>query len=704
MKSSREALLACLVLAALASNPANGQDCPGGMPVTYVKYSNAAPRSVVQPILLYASVPGVAITAECYNRCRKSMDCAGFIIDYPSTSCYRVPNMGSSTDNIVVSSNSNFFRKACLRVPDSCNRKAWPVEVSMDYELTGFQFSVIPNVVDKWQCAQQCLDQNCKSANYYRKSRTCSLNSETRRTKPAAFSPSPNQVEYLENQCSGLPPGINEFQSCWHEPVFNRTLQQVDLQVENINIEQCKERCETEEYFTCRGFTFKCPTNAFYGGSICLLHSDDTFTAGPLIPSTCATYVERINCIDLSVSCSDTMMTVALRSPGFKGRMFVLGRPEECGVNGRHMDTTTMTLPITENHMQRNPCDVLVARSGHSDRKLATAVVVVQHHPIIQTVGDRVTRLSCSVGLDSRYASSLGSRPQNITLDATFGVAEPTIHNTVYNDGGFDANGLVGSANLVAKMRILEVGRGAKKVSEVTLGDELELRIDVNHPYNATKLRAGHLVASSGDGLDSLLLLDWRGCPPEPATFPVLDFMPPNSMVARFKAFRFPSSPVLRFSLMLMFCDQDFCKPSDCGNGQLSYGRRRRAVPPSPSPSTVEGKAKEVPLQLAIVVRSLEEQEEIAASQNLINGNASSSTAVEDRSPRKLVASVFRANELCISWTTGLAIVFILVAVQTLIVLACWSCLRQSKQKALNDRVILTSDFQPRHVTWADHQ
>jgi len=131
-------------------------------------------------------------------------------------------------------------------------------------------------------------------------------------------------------------------------------------------------------------------------------------------------------------------------------------------------------------------------------------------------------------------------------------------------------------------MRILEVGRNVKQVSEVKLGDELELRIDVNHPYSetyiimasikstrnytkiivldSTQLRAGHLIASSGDGLDSLLLLDWRGCPPEPSTFPVLNLTPPNSMVARFKAFRFPSSPVLRFSLMMMFCDQ-LCKP-----------------------------------------------------------------------------------------------------------------------------------------------
>jgi len=168
------------------------------------------------------------------------VDCAGFIIDYTSTSCYRVPNMGSSTDNIVVTPNVNFFRKACLRgkcstdiytagsvkylptqsnvitsdvfailVPESCNRRAWPIEVSMYYEISGFQYSVVPNVGDKWRCAQLCIDQNdCKSANYFRLTKMCSLNSETRKTKPTAFNPSRNQVEYLENECANTLPGL----------------------------------------------------------------------------------------------------------------------------------------------------------------------------------------------------------------------------------------------------------------------------------------------------------------------------------------------------------------------------------------------------------------------------------------------------------------------------------------------------------------
>lgn len=61
----------------------------------------------------------------------------------------------------------------------------------------------------------------------------------------------------------------------------------------------------------------------------------------------------------------------------------------------------------------------------------------------------------------------------------------------------------------------------------------------------------------------------------------------------------------------------------------MSYGRRKRDV------HTSETKTKEVPLQLAIVVRSLEEQEEIIASQSQI-GNINNNN---DRSSRRLEAS-----------------------------------------------------------------
>lgn len=62
----------------------------------------------------------------------------------------------------------------------------------------------------------------------------------------------------------------------------------------------------------------------------------------------------------------------------------------------------------------------------------------------------------------------------------------------------------------------------------------------------------------------------------------------------------------------------------------MSHGRRKRSVPQTNT------KTKEVPLQLAIVVRSLEEQEEIIASQSQISENNSNNN---DRSSRRLEAT-----------------------------------------------------------------
>jgi len=69
---------------------------------------------------------------------------------------------------------------------------------------------------------------------------------------------------------------------------------------------------------------------------------------------------------------------------------------------------------------------------------------------------------------------------------------------------------------------------------------------------------------------------------------------------------------------------------SDCGNEQVSHGRRKRDLSPTNS------KTKEIPLQLAIVVRSLEEQEQMIASQSQISNNNDNNN---DRSSRRLEAA-----------------------------------------------------------------
>lgn len=63
-------------------------------------------------------------------------------------------------------------------------------------------------------------------------------------------------------------------------------------------VSQCKERCEKEEDFACRGYTYKVPPESQYGDNICYLHSDDTLTASPMVPDRGATYIEKLMCID----------------------------------------------------------------------------------------------------------------------------------------------------------------------------------------------------------------------------------------------------------------------------------------------------------------------------------------------------------------------------------------------------------------------
>lgn len=141
-----------------------------------------------------------------------SDDCAGFIVDYERASCFRVLQTDTNFDEYVATKSTNFFVKTCLQVPSNCTKKAWPIEFAVNSELVGYQQHVVPNVDDLWQCAQLCIlgatryrygqTIPCYSAQYHHWSKTCTLSSENRRTKPEAFNPSVQDgVDYIENLC-----------------------------------------------------------------------------------------------------------------------------------------------------------------------------------------------------------------------------------------------------------------------------------------------------------------------------------------------------------------------------------------------------------------------------------------------------------------------------------------------------------------------
>jgi hypothetical protein len=70
---------------------------------------------------------------------------------------------------------------------------------------------------------------------------------------------------------------------------------------------------------------------------------------------------------------------------------------------------------------------------------------------------------------------------------------------------------------------------------------------------------AGHLVAMTENSSESILLLDDRGCPTNFNIFPALTKISNNDtkrLVATFQAFRFSSSPIVRFSVIVQFCPE----------------------------------------------------------------------------------------------------------------------------------------------------
>ncbi|RZF38710.1 hypothetical protein LSTR_LSTR013700 [Laodelphax striatellus] len=661
-----------VLLTSIAST-IHGQLCPPGLNLSLVKIPNVAPTSTSQPVLLYANRPGVAITAECYHRCSQSSDCSGFIVDYKQGSCFRVSISRLNVEQFVPYPDANFFEKVCLRVPANCTNRVWPIEHIPGHEMIGHQHTVVPGVNSKWSCAQMCLDQYdranslpCLSAQYDANSKTCTFSHHNRHTQPDAFTVSTRySIDYMENQCV-----LDLEKTCWRDAVYNVSSLRADLQIEDLRSqEECERRCELETNFKCRAFSFRCPPDSYQRGTLCSLHSDTVGQTSDFLVSTpCSVYKEMITCLDLSVECGTNTMVATLRWPGFAGQLFALGHADRCGVQGTGAGNSTqlvIPVPATGAAAQANRCGVSVVRSvGSVNRTQASTVIVVQHHKVIQTISDRVVRLSCILS-NGGYSSF----SNNITLNASFGVSDPSVQNVITGNG----SNILEPAN--ARLSIVDISKGGQPAMETQLGDELQFRIDIDPPYNVSMIRAGHLVASSGSGQDSILLLDWRGCPPDTAVFPALVPAGAHALLATFRAFRFPASPILRFSLVLTFCD-NVCQPTECGNRVTSYGRRKRAA----------DVLSEMPLQLAIIVR-----EPSSLSQNAT-----------------VIPQAARSNEddmelFCASYSSAVAVAAAIVIGQTLLLIVCCVALCRGRKEKHNDQISLENDFHPpRHITWAD--
>ena len=124
------------------------------------------------------------------------------------------------------------------------------------------------------------------------------------------------------------------------------------------------------------------------------------------------------------------------------------------------------------------------------------------------------------------------------------------------------------------------------QVKSAAVGDSLELHfniLDLDSPY---EIFVRELIAKDGNDQNEIVLLDSIGCPTEGRILGPLgrDASNPKSLMARFDAFKFPTSEIVQFRALVTPC-MPKCKPVECvyqdfyggDNTRInSYGKRKR--------------------------------------------------------------------------------------------------------------------------------
>nr|CAD7455511.1 unnamed protein product [Timema tahoe] len=689
---------------------------------TFVKVSGYTP-SADRLVLLY-SRPDYPVTQECVSRCQASRDCLGFVVDYDKSACFRVNSsyeaQNYSLPHIVTIRRYNYFQRTCLRmsagrqsdhtgvdcsnteaVPGNCTGRWWALERVPGYELVSSGIALVSNVPDSERCAELCLNENrfpCRSAMFSSPGR-CVLSAEDRRTQPDSYRASPGDIEYLENQCIDSNP---KGQTCSFQEFPNSSLSYTDVEFTRTTQAQCQSHCESEQYFICRALTFV--PGASINESLCQLHGDDTTSAGPSALNTApgTLYMERVPCLNLLVTCSSSDITVTLRTiEPFRGRMYVQGRSELCNSEGRGASSTQLVIPLeqtTRAGRKINTCGIMVARSlgetnrslGDINRTLLSAVVIVQSNAIIQRRGDRAVKIGCLLDAASPQNVTLGS---SLTFPGTSSL--PGIGTVVVNSS---------STAPTVQLHIYDRSKGGDtEAQETQLGQSLEFRIDIDPPDSKdyalylgfVRLKAGHLVATSQDGTESYLLLDEQGCPPDPQTFPAFSKASntSRSLVANFRAFKFPRSSVVRFNVMVQFCPGT-CQPVDCGSGVASYGRRKRDTDPDVSVTETRSPLyQELPMQKTIVVHNPR-----LASSSLLSPH--------DNNSNILLLMPEEPGAVCLYYGAIIGMVMAWMLLQFLLLIGCYFLAKYRKKSRRRDETKLEDDFHAydnhRHVHWAD--
>ncbi|XP_044261886.1 uncharacterized protein LOC123009553 isoform X2 [Tribolium madens] len=655
------------------------------------------------PLLLYkpdtnATTP---ITTQCLEKCQSNKECQSFVIYFNISICYWFRNAITGTEELELDSDTAWFIKICLKAPNC--EKLWIFERVPGATLVGSETKALPSLT-RLECQQSCLNErqfDCKSAKFKINSNygpsddikgTCILSNIDRHVMPAAYRASTYDDEYFENQCSKAE-NEDEDEFCTYEEYDNATLGHSDLFFQNQTKDSCKSLCEKTQIFNCRGYSVVERKRSFD----CYLHSEDSKVHGPRLVQNNfqGRYFEKAPCLNISITCSETYMTVEYTPDmNFLGRMYMEGYSEnlECFAKGHGTETVALKLPIISEQ-----CGIIKAIAP-DNRTLLAGTMILQFNPLVQTQGDRIIRVGCIYGNDSKVLLGTG-----ITITTAPSHVSPLINSTAL------------AASPVIEMLVLDA-ETQKEVSSTQIGQELELIIEFKQADGSLDIWAGHLVAMTEHNDESIILLDDRGCPTNINIFPALTKIATNDsikLVAKFQAFKFSSSPIVRFSVIVQFCPEN-CPPVDCGNNVQSFGRKQREVQ-TRAVHTIDGTkvtnvnrsefekdrtVMKMPLEFIMIVRNPG-----VNSERLVLGDGKILVAGYD----------FISNEVCLDYSLFIGLIITWVLIQIIFITCCIILVRRYKKyyehesltqslEQLNKNFgIGFSNLDGRRVHWADN-
>ncbi|KAI1292053.1 Latent-transforming growth factor beta-binding protein 4 [Halotydeus destructor] len=246
---------------------------------------------------------------------------------------------------------------------------------------------------------------------------------------------------------------------------------------------------------------------------------------------------------DLQVMCLADGVQVNVQLGGYDGLLYVKG----------HSNDAACRRIVTSNELDTIDFKVLFGQCGliHVNGE-AAFILVVQKHPRLVTYRARAYHIKCV------YAT--GER--EVTLG--FNVSMITTSGTIANTGP--------PPTCLMSICTLE----GKEVSSAEIGDDLLLKVDVQPDFiYGGFARSCVAKTMEDDGEFQYEVTDANGCATDPSIFGNWEYDPhQKTLMARFNAFKFPSSNNLRFQCNIRVCFGS-CPPVNC-DGVDAYGRRRK--------------------------------------------------------------------------------------------------------------------------------